>query len=313
MALSLLEDVDVVGAAVDGTEAVALAVDLQPDVVLVDLRMPRCDGIEATRQPRAREPGIKVVVLTTYADDRSVIDALQAGARGYLTKDAGGAEIRKALEDVLARPCRERPGCPASPGGRDRLRTTGADQVPTLSPPRRSHVPGSRSAVPHRRRPLEHRDRRSSRCHRRYGQEPHQSPVRQNRCPRPCPGGRVCLHTDWLNESCQRARESRSPSSGPVVPMRYPWHSLRVAPRDQGAPVIPQRSWSQTCRGDYEKALIPSYMKIGIDGASVRVYDSGRPVRPSPRPVGPTGGLVVGPPIVHHWVLTSLRRLARWA
>jgi DNA-binding NarL/FixJ family response regulator len=68
----------------------------------MDLRMPRCGGIEATRQLREREPEIKVVVLTTYADDRSVIDALQAGARGYLTKDAAGAEIRKALEDVLA-------------------------------------------------------------------------------------------------------------------------------------------------------------------------------------------------------------------
>jgi DNA-binding NarL/FixJ family response regulator len=102
MVLGLLDDVDVVAAAVDGTEAVALAADLHPDVVLMDLRMPRCDGIEATRQLREREPDIKVVVLTTYADDRSVIDALQAGARGYLTKDASGAEIRKALEDVLA-------------------------------------------------------------------------------------------------------------------------------------------------------------------------------------------------------------------
>lgn len=102
MVLGLLGDVEVVGAAVDGTEAVALAADLHPDVVLMDLRMPRCDGIEATRQLREREPGIKVVVLTTYADDRSVIDALRAGARGYLTKDAGGADIRNALEDVLA-------------------------------------------------------------------------------------------------------------------------------------------------------------------------------------------------------------------
>jgi DNA-binding NarL/FixJ family response regulator len=102
MVLGLLDDIDVVGTAADGTEAVALAADLHPDVVLMDLRMPRCDGVEATRQLREREPGVKVVVLTTYADDRSVIDALQAGARGYLTKDAGGAEIRKALDDVLA-------------------------------------------------------------------------------------------------------------------------------------------------------------------------------------------------------------------
>jgi DNA-binding NarL/FixJ family response regulator len=67
----------------------------------MDLRMPRCDGVEATRLLRDRVPETKVVVLTTYADDRSVIDALRAGARGYLTKDAGGAEIRHALKQVL--------------------------------------------------------------------------------------------------------------------------------------------------------------------------------------------------------------------
>lgn len=101
MVLGLLHDVDVVGAASDGNEAVALAADLHPDVVLMDLRMPHCDGVQATRLLSEREPGIKVVVLTTYSDDRSVIDALRAGARGYLTKDAGGAEIRQALQRVL--------------------------------------------------------------------------------------------------------------------------------------------------------------------------------------------------------------------
>ena len=102
MVLGLLPDVEVVGAASDGYEAVDLAASLRPDVVLMDLRMPRCDGAEATRLLREREPEIRVVVLTTYADDRSVIDALQAGARGYLTKDAGGPQIREALERVLA-------------------------------------------------------------------------------------------------------------------------------------------------------------------------------------------------------------------
>jgi DNA-binding NarL/FixJ family response regulator len=101
MVLGLLRDVEVVGAATDGDEAVALAADLHPDVVLMDLRMPRCDGVEATRMLRERQPETKVVVLTTYADDRSVLDALRAGARGYLTKDAGGTEIRQALQQVL--------------------------------------------------------------------------------------------------------------------------------------------------------------------------------------------------------------------
>jgi len=101
MVLGLLPEVEVVGSASSGDEAVAMAADLLPDIVLMDLRMPRCDGVEATRLLRERVPQTKVVVLTTYADDRSVINALQAGARGYLTKDAGGAEIRQALRQVL--------------------------------------------------------------------------------------------------------------------------------------------------------------------------------------------------------------------
>ncbi len=101
MVLGLLPGVDVVGAATDGAEAVALAAELHPEIVLMDLRMPRCDGVEATRLLRERQPATKVIVLTTYSDDRSVLDALRAGARGYLTKDAGGAEIRQAIQQVL--------------------------------------------------------------------------------------------------------------------------------------------------------------------------------------------------------------------
>jgi DNA-binding NarL/FixJ family response regulator len=98
--LGLLDGVDIVGTAADGDEALALAIRHRPDVVLMDLRMPHCDGVEATRRLREHDAGIKVLVLTTYADDRSVIDALRAGARGYLTKDVGAGEIRQALERV---------------------------------------------------------------------------------------------------------------------------------------------------------------------------------------------------------------------
>jgi DNA-binding NarL/FixJ family response regulator len=101
LVLGLLPDIDVVGAAGDGNEALALVEHLRPDIVLMDLRMPRCDGVEATGLLCERHPETRVVVLTTYADDRSVIDALRAGARGYLTKDAGGAEIHEALLRVL--------------------------------------------------------------------------------------------------------------------------------------------------------------------------------------------------------------------
>jgi DNA-binding NarL/FixJ family response regulator len=102
MLLGLLPDVEVVGTAADGEEALVLAGELRPDVILMDLRMPRVDGVEATRRLRASHPEIKVVVLTTYADDRSVIDALRAGALGYLTKDAGADEIRQALQRVAS-------------------------------------------------------------------------------------------------------------------------------------------------------------------------------------------------------------------
>jgi DNA-binding NarL/FixJ family response regulator len=99
--LRLLPDVEVVGSASDGEEALALAGRLRPDVVLMDLRMPRCDGVEATRRLRELHPECRVVVLTTYADDRSLVEALRAGARGFLTKDAGAEEISRALEAVM--------------------------------------------------------------------------------------------------------------------------------------------------------------------------------------------------------------------
>jgi DNA-binding NarL/FixJ family response regulator len=98
--LDLLEDVEVVETASDGEQAVALAERLSPDVVLMDLRMPRVDGIEATRRLAASRPRIGVIALTTYADDASVLGALRAGARGYLTKDASAEQIAAAITRV---------------------------------------------------------------------------------------------------------------------------------------------------------------------------------------------------------------------
>jgi DNA-binding NarL/FixJ family response regulator len=96
--VSLLGDgIELVGTAADGEEVVASAARERPDVVLMDLRMPRCDGIEATRRLSAEQPAVKVIALTTYADDASVLGALRAGARGYLTKDAGADDIRAAI------------------------------------------------------------------------------------------------------------------------------------------------------------------------------------------------------------------------
>ncbi|MEU1882640.1 response regulator transcription factor [Streptosporangium sp. NPDC020072] len=99
--LGLLPDVEVVGSAGDGLEALRLVAELRPDVVLMDLRMPRMDGVEATREIRAAFPATQVVVLTTYADDESVFAALRAGARGFLTKSAGAEEIGRAVAAVV--------------------------------------------------------------------------------------------------------------------------------------------------------------------------------------------------------------------
>nr|WP_145491719.1 MULTISPECIES: response regulator transcription factor [Streptomyces] len=92
-----LPDVEVVGTAGDGQQALIAVAERTPDVVLMDLRMPRMDGIEATSVIMAEHPGTHVVVLTTYSDDESISAALAAGALGYLTKNAGRDDIDRAL------------------------------------------------------------------------------------------------------------------------------------------------------------------------------------------------------------------------
>ncbi len=100
--LGLLDGIELIATASDGEEAIALCDEHRPQVVLMDLRMPRMDGIEATRRLRERNPDVRVIALTTYADDESVLGALRGGARGYLTKDASGQDIRAAILTVAA-------------------------------------------------------------------------------------------------------------------------------------------------------------------------------------------------------------------
>ena len=102
MLVGLIDGVEVVGMACDGVEAVELAQSELPHVVLMDLRMPRMEGAEATRAIRSALPDTHVLVLTTYADDESLFPALQAGARGYLTKDASAEEIERAIRALVA-------------------------------------------------------------------------------------------------------------------------------------------------------------------------------------------------------------------
>jgi DNA-binding NarL/FixJ family response regulator len=137
--LGLVGRIEVVGSAADGAEAVDQVRRLRPDVVLMDLRMPRVDGVAATSAIVRNHPGTQVVVLTTYADDESVESALAAGAIGFLTKDAGREDIRRALEaaaagqSLLDRRVQHRlvegwrpgPGSPVQPGPGDPGQSTG--------------------------------------------------------------------------------------------------------------------------------------------------------------------------------------------
>jgi DNA-binding NarL/FixJ family response regulator len=102
MLLGLLDGIEVIGTAVDGADAVRQALAVEPDIVLMDLNMPTVDGVEATRRLVEAGARARVVVLTTYADDDWVFRALQAGARGFLTKDAGAEEIQQAITTVAA-------------------------------------------------------------------------------------------------------------------------------------------------------------------------------------------------------------------
>jgi DNA-binding NarL/FixJ family response regulator len=100
--LGMLPGIEVIGTAVDGADAVRQAMLAEPDIVLMDLHMPNCDGVEATRRITRDRPGVRVVVLTAYSDDESVFAALRAGARGFLTKNADASEIFRAVSAVRA-------------------------------------------------------------------------------------------------------------------------------------------------------------------------------------------------------------------
>lgn len=102
MLLKLEPDIQVIGTADDGYRATELCEKEKPDLVLMDLKMPIMNGVEATRQIRTKHPEIKILVLTTYADDEWVFDAIRAGASGYLLKDTPRDELIKAIRGTIA-------------------------------------------------------------------------------------------------------------------------------------------------------------------------------------------------------------------
>ena len=94
------EDIQVVGEAENGRDAINKATDLQPDIILMDLRMPEVDGVEAMRQIKVKNPAMKFIVLTTYDNDEYIFEGIEAGARAYLLKDAPREELFKAIRAV---------------------------------------------------------------------------------------------------------------------------------------------------------------------------------------------------------------------
>src|SRR5919201_3477420 len=98
--LATERDIQVIGEASDGAEAVTQAEALRPDVILMDLVMPKLDGIEATRQISAKLPGTRILVLTSFAADEKVFPAIKAGALGYLLKDSGPQELVQGIRQV---------------------------------------------------------------------------------------------------------------------------------------------------------------------------------------------------------------------
>lgn len=100
--LDLLPDITVVGSAANGQEALDLVDRHNPDAILLDLHMPVLDGIETTKRLTTTHPNVAIVILTTYADDASVLETLRAGARSYITKDTDRADIARALHAAAA-------------------------------------------------------------------------------------------------------------------------------------------------------------------------------------------------------------------
>lgn len=102
MLLKLERDIEVVGLAQDGAEVVELAASGRPDLILMDLKMPGINGVEATRRIRAQHPEMKVLVLTTYDDDEWLFDAIRAGASGYLLKDTPREKVLEAIRGTVS-------------------------------------------------------------------------------------------------------------------------------------------------------------------------------------------------------------------
>ena len=253
--LGTMPGIEVVGSASDGEEAVDLVAEVSPEVVLMDLRMPRLDGVEATRRIRADHPGTQVVVLTTYADDESIVGALRAGAIGYITKDAGRDHISRALEAAAsAKPCLTRWSRPDSwtwrpcPG-----RGSG------WPPSGRADPAGGRGPPPDRRGAHKRRDREGPFRQRIHRQDPCESHLRKDGKQGPVPGSRLRTPA-WSRRLMVRfvvrtGACHRSAGRGQLAPASTPGrYRLRAGDRGYILPnTVIRTSPSPTCHDEIER------------------------------------------------------------
>lgn len=179
-------DLEVVGEAATGAEAVQLVGDVHPDVVVMDIRMPGMDGIEATRLITAGPAAARVLILTTFDEDDHVYGALRAGASGFMVKDMALDDILTAIRVVAMRRRADRPGCHAPPDRR--VRRAPRSTSGTLSAAARGHHgAGTGSPHPGRAGPVEHGDRGGPLHHGGHRQVPRVAPAHQIGCPGPGP------------------------------------------------------------------------------------------------------------------------------
>ncbi|MCZ2136473.1 MAG: response regulator transcription factor [Burkholderiales bacterium] len=139
LTLAAEPDLDVLGQAGDGTEAIARAAELAPDIVLMDLQMPRTSGVVATREITTARPATRVVVLTTFDDDELVFEAIRAGAQAYLLKDASESEVLATIRAVHAGESRLSP----------RIARKVIEQFRTFTPPPSSATANASAAHRH--------------------------------------------------------------------------------------------------------------------------------------------------------------------
>ena len=182
MTLRTEEDIELVGEASDGLDAVEQARRLRPDVILMDVRMPGLDGVEATRILAAEDRTTKILILTTFDIDEYVIEAIRAGASGFLLKDVRPSDLIEAIR-IVARG-------DALPPGVDRTVAAGAPAAQGW-PARRADPDRAQGARARRPGCLEPRDRRRALRCRYHGAHAHPPYPREARAPRPCAGRRA--------------------------------------------------------------------------------------------------------------------------